>query len=152
MRFKIKNKFWVICIVSIFALAVTAIAIRVTWIKALESGYVAFNAKDYDTAYKELDLIANFGDPKAQQLIGYMYGLGLGKSVDFGLALHWMRKSGASTDDRKNVGEQAYYLANAALDGLYGEDKKDLGFIWLKIAYFSGESKANDALKKYKPD
>lgn len=143
-----KKKRWILITLSVLVPIFAAIGIRSTWVHKLEKGYVAFNAGEYKAARDELSFIARLGDTKAQQLLSYMSGLGLGQSVDFGEAMHWMRKSLALPGNKDSVGEQAYYLGVSAVDGLYGEEKKELGLIWLKISYFSGEQKAGVKLNE----
>ena len=129
-------------------LLVASIGIRARWSDQREHGYVAFNSREYQVAKSHLSVIAKLGDSKAQQLMSYMYGLGLGQPVDFSEAMHWMRMRASSDKDSNSVGEQAYYLGVAALDGLYGEDKKELGIVWLEIAKYSGVIKARGKLEQ----
>jgi TPR repeat protein len=110
---------------------------RSIWKQKLENGYVAFNSSEYKEANRELTLVAYLGDSKAQQLMSYMSGLGLGQPVDFADALYWMRKGASTTSNSNSIGEQAYYLGASAKAGTYGEEKKEIGLIWLKIAYFT---------------
>ncbi len=146
MRIQVRLKY--IAVILFFA-AILVIFVRAMWSQRLERGYVAFNAKEYQAAKEHLLFIGQLGDRNAQQLLSYMSGLGLGQPVDFGKALYWMQKGNGSMVEKHTVAEQAYYLGIAATDGLYGENKKELGVIWLKIAHFSGEQKATIALKKY---
>ncbi len=144
MRIQVRLKF----IIFVFLLTLLFIS-RAMWCQRLENGYIAFNAKEYQAAQEHLLFIGQLGDQNAQQLLSYMSGLGLGQPVDFGKAFYWMQKKNGIMSKKDTVAEQAYYLGIAATDGLYGENKKELGVIWLKIARFSGEKKATIALKKY---
>lgn len=128
------------------ALLVGAFSIRIVWQDRRESGYAAFNVQNYPEARAQLRLIATLGDGKAQQLMSYMAGLGLGQPVDVPDAMHWMRRGEDDGGARNSVGEQAYYLGTSALDGLYGEEKKALGLQWLKVASQSGVQKARERL------
>lgn len=85
-----------------------------------------------------LGVIATLGNSSAQDLMVHICGLGLGQSVDFAEALYWMKRQ-----NKLAIGEQAYYLGKVALEGRYGESKKELGIIWLEIAKHSGIKKAN---------
>lgn len=106
---------------------------------SLGAGYVAFNSGDYVEARDRLSLLAELGDKSARQLMAYMSGLGLGGPVDIADALGWMQKSAqGSVDERRAVGEQAYYLGRDAVAGLYGADKVEIGRLWLQIADLSG--------------
>lgn len=121
-----------------FAMIVVVSFVLFTEIKArkFEDGYAAFNKANFKEAHEDLYLIAMLGDSHAQQLLSYMYGLGLGRPIDFGEAIYWMKRT--NKKDRKNFSmEEAYYLGIAASDGLYGENKKELGNIWLRISCLS---------------
>jgi len=137
----------VLAIGLVLMVATLVIVTRAAWSGRLESGYVAFNAGEYAEAKHHLNLIADLGDSKAQQLMSYMCGLGLGQPVDFGEAIYWMRKRADRSEHRESIGEQAYFLGAAAVDGLYGVSKKELGVIWLEIAKFSGVQQASDKLR-----
>lgn len=137
----------VLAIGLVLMVATLVVVIPAAWSSRLESGYVAFNAGDYAEAKHHLNLIADLGDSEAQQLMSYVCGLGLGQPVDFGEAIYWMRKRADRGGHRESVGEQAYFLGAAAVDGLYGVSKKDLGVIWLEVAKFSGVQQASDKLR-----
>ena len=148
MRLKMKGKRWILLVVPIPLILLAVFGVLVAWSDKLESGYVAFNAREYKEARDQLRLIANLGDHHAQQLMSYMSGLGLGQPVDFGEALRWMQKGAGSDGKQNSVGEQAYYLGASAVDGLYGDDRKELGLLWLKMSYYSGVQKAREKIAK----
>jgi hypothetical protein len=136
-----------------FALGILAIAVaaaffgKIHWDHEREVGYVAFNAGRFADARNSLALLAHLGDSRAQQLMSYMCGLGLGGPVDIGGAMRWMTKGvPLGAESRGFVGEQAYYLGKDAVAGRYGTDKIEIGRLWLRIADESGSEKARLAL------
>jgi len=52
----------------------------------------AYDAKDYETAFKEYLPLAEAGNAKAQNKIGLMYRYGLGRKVDYIKAIYWFSK------------------------------------------------------------
>jgi TPR repeat protein len=148
MRFAISKKVFARAALGLLV-CVALYAGKVQWDSSREAGYVAFNAGRFDEARKSLWLLAELGDGPSQQLMGYMSGLGLGGPIDFADSFRWMRRGAASgVDARQAVSEQAYYLGRAAVDGLYGADKKEIGRTWLRIAELSGSKEAEQLLAK----
>lgn len=109
-----------------------------------EAGYVAFNAGRYAEARARLRLNAQLGDERAQSLMAYMSGLGLDGPVDFAESIAWMVRISAARGS--GLREQAFYLGRDATSGLYGGDKKELGYVWLRIAHLSGSQEAGRLL------
>ncbi|MBM4213584.1 MAG: sel1 repeat family protein [Gammaproteobacteria bacterium] len=58
-----------------------------------EDGRAAFDNRDYPTAFAKWQLLAKFGDAKAQNELGWLYQNGLGTDPDAGLAVLWYRKA-----------------------------------------------------------
>lgn len=108
-----------------------------------ESGYVAFNAADYQAAQRHVKWTAMLGDERSQKLMARMTGLGLGGEVDIPEALMWMRKIASSAvTARTAIGIEAFYVGTEAAGGLYGEEKVKVGRLWLQIAAVSGVESA----------
>ena len=57
------------------------------------AGEAAFNRDDYKTAFEELEKLAQQGDAKAQNILGFMYGKALGVPQDYVQALKGYRKA-----------------------------------------------------------
>ena len=55
-----------------------------------DDGFAALMQGDYDTAFKELKPLAEQGDAKAQNTLGYMYNKGQGVPQDYVLAYMWI--------------------------------------------------------------
>jgi len=58
-----------------------------------EDGRAAFDNRDYPTAFAKWQLLAKFGDAKAQNELGWLYQNGLGTDLDVGMAVLWYRKA-----------------------------------------------------------
>ncbi len=58
-----------------------------------QEGKAAFDKRDYDTAWKELEPLAKQGNADAMFLVGSMYHLGAGTTVSYKDASDWYRKS-----------------------------------------------------------
>jgi len=58
-----------------------------------EQGDAAFQAGDYPTAYARWQLLAKFGDARAQNELGWLYQSGLGTDLDPAQAAHWYRRA-----------------------------------------------------------
>ncbi len=113
-----------------------------------EIGYIAFNTGEYTEARDALSLIAELGDPRAQQLMAYISGLGLAGPVDVVDAMNWFEKKAPhGVSAREYVGERAYYMGKDAIDGRYGAAKVELGRVWLQIADVSGSTRARLELR-----
>jgi TPR repeat protein len=72
--------------------------------KALEDGSAALQQKDYPTALRLLQPLADQGNPKAQVLVGRMYFLGWGVPKDEAEAVKWIHESA----DQGNPDGQKY--------------------------------------------
>lgn len=58
-----------------------------------KEGKAAFDKRDFDTAWKELEPLAKQGNADAMFLVGSMYHLGAGTPVSYKDAAEWYRKS-----------------------------------------------------------
>lgn len=70
-----------------------AVTLSATAWAGFDAGVAAYKAKDYATALKEWQLLAEQGDTAAQNVIGVMYQYGEGVKQDFALAISWYRKA-----------------------------------------------------------
>jgi hypothetical protein len=148
MRFSIKPASLFGIAIGLLAVGLVVYSIVRYWETSLEDGYIKFNAGQYAQASSSLSLIAKVGDNQAQQLMAYMAGLGLGREVNFGESISWMNRINREFEGKKSTfHEQAFYIGKAANDGLYGEEKKQLGRLWLSIAEKSGSEKAKKLLE-----
>lgn len=59
----------------------------------VSSGWKAYLASDYTTAWRALKPLAEVGDPRAQYYLGTMYNHGHGTSRDLRLAAEWYEKA-----------------------------------------------------------
>ena len=60
---------------------------------ALEDAIAAYDQKDYATALRRFQPLAEKGDPTAQVRLGLMYGEGIGVPHDTADSLKWARKA-----------------------------------------------------------
>lgn len=82
----------IICII-LSALSINGLAQESQVDQNYQKGEELFGKKEYKKAYHILMRSANEGNPQAQFLIGKMYMLGLGVSVDYTEAMSWYKKS-----------------------------------------------------------
>jgi uncharacterized protein len=76
-----------VAIATFFALGGPSIA------EPVEDAKTAFDNKDYVTAFRLWETLAEQGDAKAQENLGSMYENGLGVSEDYSEALDWLHKA-----------------------------------------------------------
>ena len=67
--------------------------VLVTGCVRYEDGQASFDAGDHQNAFARWHLLAKFGDPRAQNEIGWMYQHGLGIDPDPSQAARWYRKA-----------------------------------------------------------
>jgi uncharacterized protein len=58
-----------------------------------EDGVDAVQSGDYATALRLIRPLAERGDPHAQIILGFMYGMGQGVTQDYGAMVVWLRKA-----------------------------------------------------------
>ena len=63
-----------------------------------ESAKAAYEAGEYETALEILIPLAEAGDAKAQNSLGFMYNEGLGVSQDYAEAVKWYGKAAEQGD------------------------------------------------------
>jgi len=103
-----------------------------------ESAYAAYEAGDYETAFKELLPLAEAGDAKAQYRLGWMYTEGLGVQQDYAEAFMWYRKAAEQGD-----AEAQYVLAGMYYLGQGTNQDYVQAYAWVKIAA-AGEAAAGE--------
>jgi len=109
-----------------------------------DRGLAAHQRGDYATSYRELQKAANQGNPKAQNLLGFLYGEGLGVAQNHTEAFRWVR----------SAAEQGYSLAQHNLGFIYasgrGVPKNDvLAYKWASLAAAQGHKGAQYQLDIY---
>ncbi len=107
-------------------------------------GWAAYENKDFASALKHWQPLAEKGNPDAQYLLGIIYKNGYGVQVNFLEAEKWFRKSAGQGD----VGAQ-YYLGVFMETGKgHPPDFKQAGF-WFKKAAQQGYPDAQYRLGKW---
>ena len=104
---------------------------------ALKSALVAYEGKDYGTAYREFLPLAEAGDPVAQYGLGLLYGRGLAVEKDDAEAVRWFR---LSADQGHPAGQNALgvsYARGESVEKDYVEAVK-----WYRLAAGQGYAKA----------
>ena len=102
-----------------------------------KSARQAFEAGDYDTAFKQFIPLAESGDRVAQNYLGVHYYLGLGVKQDWRRAFHWYEKAAKQ-------GEPGAQLnCGVMLHNGYGTNP-DIGtaFMWYYASYRQGNAAA----------
>jgi TPR repeat protein len=81
--------------------------------RPLTGGKVAYASGDYVKAYNEFKVLANQGDPDAQDRVGFMYAAGKGVPQNNSEAIKWFRKAADQGLDRaqESLGKM-YYLGD----------------------------------------
>src|SRR5690242_9008742 len=69
----------------------------------LQDAQTAIGRKDYPTALRIIQPLAQRGDPAAQTILGSMYAFGFGVSRSYTDAVNWFRKAAEQGQDRKSV-------------------------------------------------
>ncbi|MBY0557689.1 MAG: sel1 repeat family protein [Burkholderiaceae bacterium] len=104
-------------------------------------GAMAYNAKNYSVALKEVTPLAKAGNADAQHLLGLMYYMGRGVTQDYKLALDWHRKAALQGKaDAQYVVGAMYYTGNAVI-----QDHKQ-AVAWFRKAAEQGHAEALQAL------
>ncbi|MEX2649621.1 MAG: tetratricopeptide repeat protein [Alphaproteobacteria bacterium] len=124
-----------------FALAVGLLVALAVRSGDYESGTAAFNAGDFATALEAWRPLAEAGDPRAQNEVGVMYGLGYGVARDDRLAAAWFRRAALQgyARSQNNLG-RLYRL------GLGVERDPETGARWIKRAARAGYVRAQATL------
>ncbi len=124
-----------------------------------DAGVRAYNRGDYASAFREFRALAEQGDAKAQNNLGFMYANGKGVSEDDRLAIFWYHKAaeqgnagsqfnlGVMYDEGKGVSEDdrlaAFWHRKAAEQGNAGSQ------FYLGVMYNNGEGVPEDDVRAY---
>ena len=98
----------------------------------------AYDAGDYQEAFRLLEPLAEQGNAQAQYKLGLMYGSGEGVTQDYAKAVPWYRRAA----EQGHLDAQLY-LANKYQFG-FGVPQSDLqAYAWSSIAAAQGEMTAD---------
>jgi uncharacterized protein len=102
-----------------------------------EDGNAAYAKRDYETAFNAWLPLAEAGDPKAQNNIGFMFRKGRGTQINEGTAIYWYSRSAA----------QGFAEAMTNLGYMYDEGRtveQDLvvSYMWFSLAADRGRQGA----------
>jgi uncharacterized protein len=84
----------------------------------LEAGKRAYEQRDYTTALRELKLLAEQGNAKAQALLGLMYNLGRGVPLDVDQARKWFKAAADQGNAEGQCRLGSLYLKTDTAQGL----------------------------------
>ncbi len=113
-------------------------------------GVAAYERGDYATALRELQPLANQGDARAQNRLGFMYRKGWGVLQDYAEAAKWYRKAAeqGDADAQNNLGMHYVEGRGVPQDNVQA-------YMWLSLAAMRGDKKAtqnlNSAAEKMSP-
>lgn len=102
-----------------------------------ESAHRAYQDGDYATAKKQLKILAQEGDKKAQNNLGYMYLNGVGVDKNHEKALLWYRKAA-----KQGVAEAQHSLGFMYSEGLGTDPVYAIALKWYRMAAELGLSQA----------
>jgi TPR repeat protein len=108
-----------------------------------ERGLSAYNRADYQTALREWDTLAQFGDSKAQFGLGLMHSFGQGVPENNILAMDWYRRS----SERGHPGAQLF-VGRGLENGNGTEQNIEAAFVWYLRAAEQGENRAQNNLAR----
>ena len=108
---------------------------------AMEEAMVAYNQRDYATALREFQPLAERGDSTAQYRIGRMYYYGQGVPQDYAEALDWYRKAAVKGDAEAMYSVARMYNAGLGVEQNYIEAMK-----WFRKAAELGHGEAQAQL------
>jgi len=126
-----------------FAVVLLCIMMSVQAFAGLDEGQAAFDRKDYKTALKEWQPLAEGGNAYAQKMLGMIYDLGLGGiRSDDKQAFGWYYKAAQQGDSmaQAKVGHAYQYG-----DGVAKDDKQAM--LWYRKSAAQGNNLAQDNLR-----
>ena len=94
-----------------------------------ESAHQAYQSGDYETALKQLKILANEGDRKAQNNLGFMYLNGVGVELDGCRALKKYRKAA-----NQGVAEAQHSMGYIYSEGLGTDPVYAIALKWYRLA------------------
>lgn len=107
-----------------------------------DSATLAYQQRDYSTAFAEFSHLANNGDPRAQTVLALMYTFGEGTQADTSQALQWYQRAAAA-----GYPAAQYYLASLYANGSGTEVDMDLAISWLQKSAAGGFERAIERLQ-----
>jgi TPR repeat protein len=102
-----------------------------------ETAHREFKAGNYDDALSQLKILAENGDAKAQNNLGYMYLKGIGVEINHRKAFNWYRKAAM-----QDVAEAQHSLGYIYTEGLGTEAVPALALKWYRLAAEQGLAEA----------
>jgi len=108
----------------------------------MASAQAAYARKDYDSAFKEFQTLAEQGDSNAQASLGVMYELGRGVARDYQKALHWYIRSAEQGNDNGQ-----YNLATLYYMGSGVEQDLVTACMWFSIATRNNHGGARNSMQ-----
>jgi S1-C subfamily serine protease len=129
-----------------FVFAVLGLLLHLAWIVQADeyaTGYAAFQRRDYTTAFRTWEPLAQQGMAVAQFNLGILYARGLGVTQDYAIAARWFRRAA----------DQGYAAAQFNLGTLYsrglGVPQDNIrAYIWLHLAARQGLKDAVEGLDR----
>ena len=109
---------------------------------ALRTGQSAFNAQDYQTAFKAWRPLAQEGVAEAQYGIAFMYESGWGVDKDYSQAFHWY-----SLAAQQGHVKSEFNLGMLYMNGEGVSKNQALGLYWIQSAADRGDDRAATYLK-----
>ena len=121
--------------------ALLALGLSANAAAGFAEGAIAYNAKNYALALREITPLAKAGQADAQHLLGLMYYMGRGVARDYKQAMVWHRKAAdQGKSDAQYVVGAMYYTGNAV------EANPRQAVIWFRRAAEKGHAEAQHAL------
>src|SRR5438046_1333581 len=133
-------KVWAAGVLAI-TLSGLAILVHAQSQQALQDAQAAIDRKDYGTALRMVQPLAQKGDPAAQSLLGSMHALGHGVPQSYSESTNWFRKAAA-----QNFAEGQYQLGMAYLLGQGTPQNNTEALNWLRKAAEQGHPDAQTNL------
>lgn len=125
-----------------------------------EAGQLAYQARDFETAYKELLPLAEEGNPDAQLFIGNMYSDGFHVEQNHETALLWYEKAAAQGNITAQIATGTSYLEGLGTEknpekavGWFqraADQNNDLAQVLLGLLYHEGKGVDKDVVEAYK--
>jgi TPR repeat protein len=128
-------KQWIACaLVAFFALALLGCG-------GSDSAQRAYDDGRYEVAFSRWERLAQFGDAKAQNQIGWMYERGIGTDRDLNEAIVWYRKAAQSGFATAQTNLGLMYLNGLGIERNAQEARR-----WFEKAAAQGDAKAENNL------
>jgi len=104
---------------------------------AFYDGLVAYNSRNYSSAARIWQRLAEHGHPNAQSSLGFLYAKGLGVRADSAKAAHWFLRAAT-----KGVVEAQMFLGVMHLNGDGVPKSAVLAYMWSDVAVSAGYAQA----------